>query len=105
MGEYIGIAVSFVLSAAIAGAIVLASTLGRKNELHQTGSVRVRKRALSLPIGMAIKFYLTAILFILFDVELVFLYPGPSCIGLWGQRDRRNGRLPGNPDGWLHLHG
>ena len=24
---------------------------------------------------MAIKFYLTAILFILFDVELVFLYP------------------------------
>ena len=31
---------------------------------------------LSLPTGhLSIKFYLTAILFILFDVELVFLYP------------------------------
>ena len=30
----------------------------------------------ALPIGkLAIKFYLTGILFILFDVELVFLYP------------------------------
>ena len=29
-----------------------------------------------MPMGrLAIKFYLTAILFILFDVELVFLYP------------------------------
>jgi NADH-quinone oxidoreductase subunit A len=32
--------------------------------------------ALSVPRGhLAVKFYLTAILFILFDVELVFLYP------------------------------
>jgi NADH-quinone oxidoreductase subunit A len=31
---------------------------------------------LSVPRGrLSIKFYLTAILFILFDVELVFLYP------------------------------
>ena len=30
----------------------------------------------SLPVGrLSIKFYLTAILFIVFDVELVFLYP------------------------------
>jgi NADH-quinone oxidoreductase subunit A len=30
----------------------------------------------SVPLGrLSIKFYLTAILFILFDVELVFLYP------------------------------
>ena len=31
---------------------------------------------MSLPVGrLSVKFYLTAILFILFDVELVFLYP------------------------------
>ena len=34
------------------------------------------KDPLSLPVGhQPIRFYLTAILFILFDVELVFLYP------------------------------
>jgi NADH-quinone oxidoreductase subunit A len=34
------------------------------------------KDPLSLPTGrLSIRFYLTAILFILFDVELVFLYP------------------------------
>ena len=36
---------------------------------------------------LSIKFYLTAILFILFDVELVFLYPWAVAfkgLGLWG---------------------
>ena len=34
------------------------------------------QQPLSVPGGkLAIKFYLTAMLFILFDVELVFLYP------------------------------
>jgi NADH-quinone oxidoreductase subunit A len=44
--------------------------------------------ALSRPAGpVSIKFYLTAILFILFDVELVFLYPWAvvyRAIGVWG---------------------
>ena len=36
----------------------------------------MRTGSLLAPTGhLAIKFYLTAILFILFDVELVFLYP------------------------------
>jgi NADH-quinone oxidoreductase subunit A len=53
MTEYIGIIVAFVIAGGFAGLnIVLAQLL-----------------------GLAIKFYLTAILFILFDVELVFLYP------------------------------
>ncbi len=59
MNEYIGIAVSFVLAGGIAGAMVaLGSTLGKKK-----------------PTSEKLAPFLTAILFILFDVELVFLYP------------------------------
>jgi NADH-quinone oxidoreductase subunit A len=78
MNESIGIVAAFGLAGMIAGGmIVLASTLGRKKpssvkaEPFECGEV-----PLALPRGkLAIKFYLTAILFILFDVELVFLYP------------------------------
>src|SRR5438552_2058924 len=78
MGEYIGIVVAFILAGAFAAAnIILASALGPKkpspvkSEPFECGQV-----PFSLPVGrLSIKFYLTAILFILFDVELVFLYP------------------------------
>jgi len=76
--EYIGIAVSFVLAAGIAAAMVaLGSTLGKKNPTSEKlAPFECGKDPFSLPIGrLAIKFYLTAILFILFDVELVFFYP------------------------------
>ncbi len=78
MNEYIGIAVSFVLAGGIAAAmVVLGSTLGKKNSTPvKLAPFECGKEPFSLPIGrLAIKFYLTAILFILFDVELVFLYP------------------------------
>ncbi len=78
MGEYVGMLVFVVLAAAIAGAFVaLASALGPKHpsavksEPFECGQV-----PFSLPAGrLSVKFYLTAILFIVFDVELVFLYP------------------------------
>ena len=78
MNEYIGIAVSFVLAGAIAAAMVwLASTLGEKKPTpEKLAPFECGQDPLSLPMGrLAIKFYLIAILFILFDVELVFLYP------------------------------
>jgi NADH-quinone oxidoreductase subunit A len=78
MNEYIGIVVTFVLAGAIAGAmVVLASTLGRKRPTSEKlAPFECGKEPFALPMGrLAIKFYLTAILFILFDVELVFLYP------------------------------
>ena len=78
MSEYIGIAVCFVLAGAIAGTMVfLASTLGRKRPSPaKLEPFECGKDPFSLPGGkLAIKFYLTAILFILFDVEIVFLYP------------------------------
>src|SRR5882672_343969 len=78
MSEYFGLVIFFVLAGALTGTfIVLSSVLGPKkpstvkSEAFECGEV-----AFSLPVGhVAVKFYLTAILFILFDVELVFVYP------------------------------
>ena len=78
MNEYIGIAASFLLAGVITGAmVILASTLGKKNpSTVKSEPFECGKDPFSLPGGkLAIKFYLTAILFVLFDVELVFLYP------------------------------
>jgi NADH-quinone oxidoreductase subunit A len=95
VNEYLGIAVSFVLAGGISALmVILGSTLGKK---HPTAAklapFECGKDPFSLPMGrLAIKFYLTAILFILFDVELVFLYPwavvyralGPSGLAQMG---------------------
>ena len=78
MNEYLGVVVIFVLAGGVATAmVVLASTLGKKNPTpEKLAPFECGKDPFSLPVGrFAVKFYLTAILFILFDVELVFLYP------------------------------
>ena len=78
MNEYLGIAVCFVLSGGIAGTMVLlGSTLGKKHPTpEKLAPFECGQEPFSLPMGrLAIKFYLTALLFILFDVELMFLYP------------------------------
>ena len=90
MTEYVGIVVAFALAGTLAGAfILLASLLGPKqpsavkSEPFECGIV-----PFSLPLGrLSVKFYRTAILFILFDVELVFLYPWAvvyRALGAWG---------------------
>ena len=78
MNEYVGIIVTFIVAGVLAGAfIVLASVLGPKkpsavkSEPFECGEI-----PFSLPRGrLSVRFYLIAILFMLFDVELVFLYP------------------------------
>ena len=78
MSEYIGVVIFFVLAGTVAGAFIfLGSVLGPKkpskvkSEPFECGEV-----PFSLPIGhLSVKYYLTAMLFILFDVELVFIYP------------------------------
>ena len=78
MSEYVGIAIAFVVAAAFAGSNVYLATLfgpkhpsAVKSEPFECGQV-----PFALPgARLSIKYYLTAILFILFDVELVFLYP------------------------------
>lgn len=87
MSEYLGIVVAFILAAAFAGgSILLASMLGPKkpsavkSEPFECGQV-----PFAIPIGrLSVKFYLTAILFLLFDVELVFLYPWAVVYGSLG---------------------
>jgi NADH-quinone oxidoreductase subunit A len=68
----------FALSGTVTGAfILLASVCGpKKPSVVKSEPFECGETPLSLPIGhLSIKFYLVAILFILFDVELVFLYP------------------------------
>src|SRR5687767_2688365 len=90
MNEYIGIAVSIVLAAGLTALmIVLSSTLGKKNPSSaKLSPFECGKDPIALPKGkLAIKFYLIGILFILFDVELVFLYPWAvvyRALGLYG---------------------
>lgn len=90
MTEYIGIVITFVLAGGLAGTfILLASVLGpKKPSTVKSEPFECGKVPISLPVGrLSIKFYLTAILFILFDVELVFLYPWAvayRALGAWG---------------------
>ena len=78
MTEYVGVVIFFAMAATLAGAFVfLSSVLGPSNPTKvKLEPVECGEVPFGLPIGrLSIKFYLTAILFILFDVELVFLYP------------------------------
>jgi NADH-quinone oxidoreductase subunit A len=88
--EYIPIAILFVVAFAIAVlVIVLGSVIGprrksfRKLSPYESGM---------MPIGpgtrrMSIRYYLVAVLFILFDVEVIFFYPWAvnfRALGLFG---------------------
>jgi len=78
MSGYIGIVVMFLLAGTVAGAFVLlASVLGpKKPSKVKSEPFECGEEPFAVPRGnLSVKFYLTAILFILFDVELVFLYP------------------------------
>ena len=73
-----GILIVFIFSAAFAGLfVVLASILGpkRPNAAKQE-PFECGENPFSLPEGkLPVRFYLTAMLFVLFDVELVFFFP------------------------------
>jgi NADH-quinone oxidoreductase subunit A len=78
MSPYVSVLIVWLLSAVIVGVMVSANTLlgprannPVKHDPFECGNV---------PSGSAfgrfsVRFYMTAILFILFDVEVVFLYP------------------------------
>lgn len=77
--QYIGVLVLFILAlAATGGMIVISNLIGKKG-----GSSKIKDTAYEcgmLPIGsgttrMSMKFYLVAMLFILFDIEVIFMYP------------------------------
>lgn len=78
MIEYAGIGILFLLSAGVAAIfIVLSSVLGPKNRTPvKADPFECGEDPIMLPRGRRpVKFYVFAMLFILFDIELVFLFP------------------------------
>ncbi len=90
MNEYLGILITFILAGGIAGVfILLSSVLGpKKPSAAKMEPFECGERPFSLPTGkLTIRYYLIAMLFILFDVELVFLFPWAVVyrkLGLYG---------------------
>ncbi len=76
--QYIPVLVIFCLAAGLVGVMVsLGALLGPKNPTRIKGEpFECGNPASGTAWGrFSVKFYLTAILFIIFDVEVVFLYP------------------------------
>ena len=77
--EYIGLLVTFIISVGIAGLVIfLNKILGPKGHSSESKSepFECGLSPLSSPTGhFSIKFYLLAMFFILFDVEIVWLFP------------------------------
>lgn len=79
ISQYVAVLMLFGLAIAATGGMILISTLiGKKG-----GTSRAKETAYEcgmIPVGegsprMSVKFYLVAMLFILFDIEVVFMYP------------------------------
>ena len=78
MSEYFGILITFALAGGIGVAfLVLSSVLGpKKPSAAKDEPFECGEKPFELPSGHnAIHFYLVGMLFILFDVEMVFLFP------------------------------
>ncbi len=77
--EYLGLLVTFLIAVSIAGLIIfLNGLLGPKNKSSAVKSepFECGVSPIKQPTGhFSVKFYLIAMLFILFDVEIVWLFP------------------------------
>ncbi|MBI3315641.1 MAG: NADH-quinone oxidoreductase subunit A [Candidatus Omnitrophica bacterium] len=77
--EYLGLFITFLMAAGIAGIILLLNAaLGPKNKSSESKSdpFECGVTQISSATGhFGVKFYLLAMLFILFDVEIVWLFP------------------------------
>ena len=78
LASYLPLLIQFLLAAAIAGGMVTLSWLVGKHK--PTAAKLMPYECGMVPVGDArqrfsVKFYLVAMLFILFDVEAIFLYP------------------------------
>ncbi len=77
--EYLGVFVTFVFAAGIAGLIIfLNGMLGPKNKSTpaKREPFECGVKPFAIPTGhFSVKFYLIAMLFILFDVEIVWFFP------------------------------
>ena len=90
MTAYTGIFIMFFLAASVAALFIfLKQALGPKNpNPAKDMPYECGKTPFELPAGRhAVKFYLAGMLFVLFDVELIFLFPWAALyrkLGLFG---------------------
>ena len=78
MQNYFGILVMFLMAAGVSGLFIfLSQTLGpKKPNPAKNMPFECGKAPFELPSGRhAVKFYLAGMLFVLFDVELIFFFP------------------------------
>jgi len=77
--DYLPVLVQAVLAAGIAGLIIFLSHLlgqrAKKNAIQDTAYECGIKSDSHVHTRISVKFYITAMLFILFDIEVVFLIP------------------------------
>ncbi len=77
--DYLPILIQLVLAAGVAVAVIVASHLagqrGKKNSIQDTAYECGLKADGLVHTRFSVKFYVTAMLFILFDIEVVFLIP------------------------------
>lgn len=79
LSQYVPVLILALLAVAFAfGTLVLSVVLGKKGKT--TPVKNIAYECGMLPVGegnsrLSVKFYLVAMLFILFDIEVVFLYP------------------------------
>lgn len=80
--QYVPVLLLALLAVAfVAGTLVLSVLLGKwANRIRRTKTKDLPYECGMLPVGeanprLSVKFYLVAMLFILFDIEVVFLYP------------------------------
>ena len=82
--QYMPLVIFIALSAIIAGALLVAPFLlafkapdPEKLSAYECGIEPIAPESANAPVGQRfpIKYYLTAMLFIVFDIEIVFLYP------------------------------
>jgi NADH-quinone oxidoreductase subunit A len=93
LAPYVPIVALFILAAAFAAGSVLAAPLigprrynRAKLEAYECGIEPTPQQA-GAPNRFPVKFYLTAMLFIVFDIEIVFLYPwavANASLGVFG---------------------
>lgn len=79
LSDYIPVLIQIVFASGFAGATLIASALLGKRGLSNKTKDSAYECGM-LPIGegqarFSVKFYLVAMLFVLFDIEVVFLYP------------------------------
>ncbi len=79
LDQYIAVMMLFVLAVAATGGMIVFSMLLGKRGVRNRAKDTAYECGM-IPVGegrtrMSVKFYLVAMLFILFDIEVVFMYP------------------------------